>query len=490
MEEKYNPHILIIEDSKDDFELYSRILGKIFTCEIEWHMFAESAIEPLKIKKYDLILLDYRLTSMNGLDFILKVNSMSLDLGCPVIALTGQGDENIAVKFMKLGVCDYIQKNQITFESLSSSIHNALESFHKKREVSKSREKFQVLIIENSKEDFQWYQDTLKQIFECEIDWHTSAQSAIESLRVKKYDLILLEYQLQGMNGLDCVRKIRSMNLAADCPIIVSTRHGNEDIAVEFMHLEVFEYIQKSHLSFESLLRSIYAALDAFYKKKLEKEKQADLSRFAHTIAHDLKSPLGRIAAYSKLISKKYNTMEFSYLQDIQEDVEYMTHFLNNLLLYIELGRSALEKTDIDLNKIVEQSMHNLELEIQEKNANIHVSSLPKMKGHRVALVQLFQNLIGNSIKFSRVNPVIEISAQIKNYNIIVTITDNGIGVDPQLTEEVFKPFIRVSSKNDIPGMGLGLALCKTITEQHQGTIEIIPRLEGGTKINIVFPDF
>jgi hypothetical protein len=279
------------------------------------------------------------------------------------------------------------------------------------------------------------------------------------------------------------------MNLDLACPIIALTGQGNEKVAVEFMRLGVADYISKNDISFESLSHVIYKAIENFHKKVVEREKQLESFRFAHTVAHDLKSPLGRVASYSKLIAQKHPEIAPQYLQNIQEDVQYMTDFLDNLLLYAEAGRSVPEKTEVDLDFVVQKSLRNLELEIAAKNVLLDVSRLPIILGNKISLIQLFQNLISNSIKYCVERPVIRISAEIQNTYAVIMVTDNGIGIKPEMSREVFKPFTRLANKLDTSGLGLGLALCKTIAKQHEATIELKPSASGeGSNVAITFP--
>jgi signal transduction histidine kinase len=346
-----------------------------------------------------------------------------------------------------------------------------------------------VLIIEDSKEDIELYSRLLKKIFICNIETHSIAENAMEAIKKKQYDIILLDYHLPSMNGVDFLHTMNLMNLDPACPIIALTGQGSEKVAVEFMRLGVADYIQKNDISFETLSHAIYTALENFHKKVVERERQLESFRFAHTVAHDLKSPLGRVASYSRLVAKKYPGIDSGYIQNIQEDVQYMTDFLDNLLLYAEAGRAMPEKTEVDLDFVVQKSMKNLELEILAKNVLLNVSHLPTILGNKIALIQLFQNLISNSIKYCLQRPIIHISAEIQNTYAVVMVADNGIGIKPEMSKEVFKPFTRLANKLDAPGVGLGLALCKTIARQHEATIELAPCASGeGANIAITFP--
>jgi signal transduction histidine kinase len=348
--------------------------------------------------------------------------------------------------------------------------------------------RWNILIIEDSKDDLELYSRLLNKIFkDCIIDHCCLLDHAIKAIKSTQYNLILLDYNLPDMTGLDLIRAIKLAGIDLLCPIVALTGQGNEDVAVEFMRLGASDYIPKDKISLESLSNSINKSFNAFRTKQIEREKQEELYRFVHTIAHDLKGPLGRIGAYANLLAKRPENIGSKYVQNIQEDSIYMVEFIDNLLLYAESGRSSAEKTEVDLNLVVEKSLKNLELEIASRDAVIKADSLPIVLGDKISLVQLFQNLISNSIKYCEQRPWIEISSEFKTNHMIVSLADNGIGIAKDKIKDVFKPFTRIANDLGKSGLGLGLALCETIANQHGAIIDLIPRKDGGTKANIVF---
>lgn len=347
-----------------------------------------------------------------------------------------------------------------------------------------------ILVIEDSIDDLELYSRLLSKIFNNpNIGECLSADEGREAIKDNNYDLILLDYNLPGINGLDFVKSINQMDLELVPPIIALTGQGNEKIAVEFMRLGVCDYILKSDISKESLSFAINKALESSYNAKIEHEKRLEQARFAHTVAHDLRAPLGRIAAYSKMIqSKEQGSPICKYVQNIKEDSKYMIDFLDNLLAYAEAGRSGATKDKVDLNDIVQQSMHNLEIEIKSRDAAVSFEELPQIYGNSISLVQLFQNIISNALKYTKEKPVIEVTSEVNNDSAIITVKDNGIGIDPEQSGAILEPFTRLSNDLDASGLGLGLALCKTIIKQHMADIKICPSSKGGTEVSLIFP--
>lgn len=346
-----------------------------------------------------------------------------------------------------------------------------------------------ILIIEDSFDDRELYIRLLSKVFtDPIIDEAGCANNARDALCKNNYDIILLDYNLPCVNGIDFVKSLNQMNLELIPPIIALTGQGNEKIAVEFMRLGVCDYILKNEISKESLSFAINKALESSYKTKIDHEKRQEQARFAHTIAHDLRAPLGRIEAYSRMLkSSEDHDKIIKYIDNIKDDSRYMIDFLDNLLVLAEVGRSNSSKATVDLNEVVSQSMHNLEIEIQKREADVHTSKLPKIYGDAISLVQLFQNLISNALKYSTGKPVIDVTSEIDNDHAIVKITDNGIGIDEAESKKVFEPFTRISNGLDRSGIGLGLALCKTIVKQHMADIKIAPGSKGGTEVSLIF---
>lgn len=478
--------VLIVDDNKIDFQLYKDILKTEFNFQIDYCASFDEFVVMIDKKKYDLIFLDYHFQHMSGLYFFHNLNMLHINFNIPIIVLKEKDHFDEIVHYMNIGVKVILDKKIVSYLHLSKAIEEALSPHEK----DNTKNELNILIIDDSLDDIEFYTRSLKSVLKCKIKTCLSAELGLEKIKNSKYDLILLDYYLKTMNGIEFVEEINALQLELHGPIIALTGQGNEQIAVEFMRLGVTDYIPKFRISAEKLLRSVYSSFEKNIGKRIEKEKNADLFLFAHTVAHDLKSPLGRIKAYSNLLSKKNSDVSVKYLDNICNDVNYAIEFLNTLLTYAELGRSNLEKEETDLNSVLDQTIHNLEIDIQNKKASIKLPPLPNIYGHKIALTELFQNLISNSIKYCAQDPVIEITSAINKNGVTISIKDNGIGIPASMQEDAFKPFKRIDNGLDVPGVGLGLALCKTIVAQHNGMIEISSVPSGGTIFTIIFPPY
>lgn len=211
--------------------------------------------------------------------------------------------------------------------------------------------------------------------------------------------------------------------------------------------------------------------------KSLELERSNHyLEQFAYVASHDMREPLRMITSFLQLLSRKYNDSlpdeAKNYIGMAQDGAYRLGSLITNILNYSKVNSTALELSKVDLEDVVLEVKRNLGALLEEREVEIHYSDLPTLKVDRVKMVQLFQNLISNGIKFNTGNPVITISASDHPDYTEVQIKDNGIGMSKEQIGQSFVMFKRLHGK-EFPGTGIGLALCKRIVEQHEGDIWI-----------------
>lgn len=234
-------------------------------------------------------------------------------------------------------------------------------------------------------------------------------------------------------------------------------------------------------------------------KKDLEKKARElarsndDLREFAYAISHDLKEPLFVIDGFVKLLAKRYKGKLSSdadnFIDYTVDGVKRMQLMIKDLLEYslVETKVRDFEPTDSVL--VVEQALLNLQTAIRESGAEITYNSLPAVIADTSQFMRLFQNLIGNAIKFrGGKSPKIHISSQQKDHEWIFSIRDNGIGIDPRQAERIFIVFQRLHTMEEYPGTGVGLAICKKIVERHGGRIWVESELGKGSAFYFTIP--
>jgi light-regulated signal transduction histidine kinase (bacteriophytochrome) len=182
--------------------------------------------------------------------------------------------------------------------------------------------------------------------------------------------------------------------------------------------------------------------------------------------------------------------MTKEYLDYVSSGSRRMQQMINDLLAYSRAGKELSPFTEVDANKVVETAVENLRAAITESKAQIKVNHLPHIFGSETQLTQLFQNLIGNAIKFRLSNsvPFIEIKAEPHGKGCQFSIRDNGIGIDAKYLEKIFVVFQRLHPPQKYPGTGIGLSICKRIVEQHGGKMRVESTLGSGSCFYFSFP--
>jgi light-regulated signal transduction histidine kinase (bacteriophytochrome) len=227
----------------------------------------------------------------------------------------------------------------------------------------------------------------------------------------------------------------------------------------------------------------------------LEKSN-SDLEQFAYVASHDLQEPLRKIQTFSELSERNLDNKEElkKYLAKVSSSAHRMTELIKAVLNYSRLVKNEnVIFVEVDLNTILHSILSDLELMIEEKRAVINVDSLPAVKGIPLQLHQLFLNLMSNSLKFTDRRPEIKITSEFVNENgsgkfLLLTLCDNGIGFDQKFEEKIFSIFQRLHHDKNIPGTGIGLALCKKIVENHRGRITVKSQVNKGTSFYIYLP--
>ncbi len=218
-----------------------------------------------------------------------------------------------------------------------------------------------------------------------------------------------------------------------------------------------------------------------------------ELEQFAYVASHDLQEPLRAVTSYTQLLSQRYqgnlDAKADKWLAYIIDGATRMQQLINDLLAYSRVGTKGKELEPTDCSAVLDRTLANLQVAIAEKNATVTRDSLPVVMGDEGQLVQLFQNLIGNAIKFCREDmPIVQISAVQKDSEWLFAVRDNGIGIEPEYAERIFIIFQRLHSRRDYAGTGIGLAICKRIVERHGGRIWVESQLGEGATFYFTFP--
>lgn len=212
-----------------------------------------------------------------------------------------------------------------------------------------------------------------------------------------------------------------------------------------------------------------------------------DLAQFAYVASHDLQEPLRNVINCLQILEKKYKyKLEPSadqYIHHAVEGSKRMKALIQDLLAYSRIDTHGKEHAHVDSEEVLSRTVENLASAISETRADITHDPLPRMAADTTQLLQVFQNLIGNAIKFRSDKPLrIHVSATANNREWIFSIRDNGIGIDPQYSEKIFMIFQRLNKRSEYDGTGMGLAIVKKIVERHGGRVWVESTIgEGST---------
>lgn len=277
----------------------------------------------------------------------------------------------------------------------------------------------------------------------------------------------------------------------ANCPHARALKTGQRaNVRLKEPHLGGITIIVSSYPLFDGDGKAIGAVhvvrdvtelelLEDSRNKALEelRRSNADLEQFAHVVSHDLQEPLRSVASYIELIERRYGDSldedAGEFFGFVIDGVNRMKDLINGLLAFSRVGTTESTRVPTDFGKALAAALDNLETAIQESGAMITSDPLPTLTADPPQITTLFQNLVGNAIKFRQANvqPRVHITAEKRPPGWVFSIKDNGIGIEPRHLDKIFEIFQRLNARGDFPGTGIGLAICKRIAERHGGRI-------------------
>ena len=219
------------------------------------------------------------------------------------------------------------------------------------------------------------------------------------------------------------------------------------------------------------------------------KLKNSELEEFNYIVAHDLQEPVRNILNFGGLLSKSKEYNE-DYMHHIISGAERMSALLEALLTYYVMGTQEKEMEEVSLKEVVETAVDQVRLKVEENAAEIHIGDLPIIKGYKVELISLFQNLIDNAIKYKEDSRTCKVSittlADEPSF-VKIQVEDNGIGMESDHIASARKIFQRLQSKQEVGGTGIGLSICSKVMNIHNGKLEIESQVGEGSKILLTF---
>jgi signal transduction histidine kinase len=330
-----------------------------------------------------------------------------------------------------------------------------------------------------------------------------TAEAFRRRVKERTPDLVLADYNLRQWRGMEALEILRFEGL--DIPLILVSGTLGEVTAVECIKQGASDYILKTSLG--RLPESVRRALEETRIRQKSKlaheelaEKAAELARsnveleqFACAASHDLQEPLRMVTNYTQLLAERYggklDDQGDKFIQYAVDGAARMRVLIQDLMAFSCAGRQESSLKNTDCNEVVRQALANLEVAVHESSAIVTSDDLPVVLANTGQLRQVFQNLIGNAIKFrSTESPVIHIGKEWKGIEWAFSVTDNGISIAPANREIVFAVFRRLHTHKEYSGNGIGLAICKRIVEQVGGKIWVEPQAGPGTTFKLTWP--
>ena len=402
-------NILVVDDTAENLRLLCTMLTQSgYTPRCVIN--GKMALRACNSNPPDLILLDIMMPEMNGYEVCqhLKLEAKTREI--PVIFISAKDEVFDKVNAFAVGGVDYISK-PFQFEEVLARIESHLSL----RNLQKQLKEQNVLLQEE-----------------------ITSRLAVEKTLQEK-NLILQQE--------------------------ISTRRAVE------------KALQEQNLVLQQEISNRQRAESALLKSNQELARSnAELEQFAYVASHDLQAPLATIASYAQLLEKRYkdqlDSKASKFIGNIVQGCTRMQTLIDDLLEYSRVGRSRKPFQLTDCNHAVQQALANLQGAIRETQAVVTYSELPAVMGDISQLVQLFQNLVGNSIKYRHdAPPVVHITACKQEKDWLFSVSDNGIGIATQHQARIFQIFQRLHTQKEYSGTGIGLAICQKIVERHGGYI-------------------
>lgn len=331
----------------------------------------------------------------------------------------------------------------------------------------------------------------------------------------KHPDLILLDWMMPEMSGLETLKYLKSKDKTKDIPVLMVTAQSSSADLKTAMETGAVDYIRKP-VDETELLARVKSAIQLYdnYKeirkqnetiaiekqkvehfvKELEKRND-ELREFTAVASHDLKEPLRKVIVMGdklkETLGTKIDEQSKDYLDRIRASSKRMNQLIDDLLRYSKVTVEEAPAEQISLESVVQDVISDLEVSINEAGAKVNIDKLPMVKADKTQMQQLFQNLISNAVKFHKKgkSPQIKIKSNIVNKEFFeIVVEDNGIGFEEKLADKLFKPFQRLHSRSEYEGTGIGAAICHKIVQRHGGDISAKSKPGVGSTFTVILP--
>jgi signal transduction histidine kinase len=344
-----------------------------------------------------------------------------------------------------------------------------------------------LLVVDDEVAQMQALRDTLRE-YGYDVVGCVDGVSALAALRRSSFDLLLADLMMPKMNGIELLRA--ALELDRTLVGIIMTGQGTIGTAVEAMQSGARDYILKP-FKLSVILPILNRALqmrrlrleNAALERRVREHAQEleatnrELDAFTRSVSHDLRSPLGVVQGYARLLAGELGSAPLEEQRDwlarIQNSADHMSQLIDGLMRLSQVGRQALKLEDVDLNVLVQGAVEDLRQVPSQHPATVSIGALPSVVGDALLLRQVFVNLLSNAFKFTRDREpaLIEVGSEGSGGERTFFVRDNGVGFDVAKAPRLFDAFQRFHATDRFEGSGVGLSIVQRIVSRHGGRI-------------------
>ena len=317
-----------------------------------------------------------------------------------------------------------------------------------------------------------------------------TAAEAETALKTETADCLLLDYRLPDADGLAFGGRL----LAAypHLAIVLITGFGDEMLAAQAIRAGLADYIPKARITPSSLRRTVAHAVQIARQERTIAEQKNELENFAFALAHDFKQPARQIVTFVDLLAQELKDVRpgdsGKYLDFLRSAATRLSRLVDVMAQYTLLGKPPA-LGPVDLAAAVREATDAVSQYLVERHARVETGPLPVVRGNDTLMQQAMQNLIVNAVKYNKSEtPLVRIAAACENDRVLISVTDNGIGIEAQYLAEIFNPLKRLHTAAEYPGTGLGLTLTRKAIANQGGRIWCESRPGQGSTFYIALP--
>ncbi|MDB5046121.1 MAG: response regulator, partial [Deinococcus sp.] len=517
--------VLLADDNADLREYIQRLLAPHH--EVQVVTDGAAALAAAQATRPDLVITDVMMPQLDGFGLLRALRDAEETRTLPVIMLSARAGEEARVQGLEAGADDYLVK-PFSARELLAKVNANLTLSRVRGEALAQEQAYTAQLEARVAERTLALRDALEHSERQALELSAILASLPDAVyvgdltgikRANQPALDLLGFtdlaQLDRyVPDLDAELNLSDVNTrerlpAEDSPFVKALRGEANQRDVVLRHMvsgeeRVVRIAAAPLWRGEQVVSAVSVVSDMTERTRLQdvlqranaelRRSNAELERFAYIASHDLQEPIRTVGSFAGLLERKYGTLLDErgqhYVRTIEQGAERMKALVDDLLVFSRLNGEHPPLRPVKLNEPLREALARLEAVAHSAGARIHVGTLPTVRGDAPRLAQLFQNLLGNAIKFRRpqVAPEIQVQAERQDDWWTFAVLDTGIGINEQYQGRIFEMFSRLHGRNEYEGTGLGLAICQKIVESHGGQLWVTSTPGTGSTFHFTLP--